>query len=184
LIPEKPYPTIKGIQIMLREMGIKEPAARSARPDQFVDLSFMKELDSSGFVDHLYKTQSLAKAAPRVIPAPVVVAAKEKPVTVDTKAKPAAVENKANEVANVIAPAPEKTQLSVASTAKPLKPASSVDQHYVVKVGDTLSKLAERFYNSTSKWEKIFEANRENLKNPNYIYVGMKLVIPADDQAS
>jgi nucleoid-associated protein YgaU len=54
----------------------------------------------------------------------------------------------------------------------------------VVKVGDTLSKLAERFYNSTAKWEKIFEANRENLKNPNYIYVGMKLVIPADDQAS
>jgi LysM repeat protein len=184
LIPEKPYPTIKGIQIMLREMGIKEPAARNARPEQFVDLTFMKELDSSGFVDHLYKTQSLAKAAPRANPAPVVVAAKEKPVTVDTNVKPAAIENKVNEVAKVIAPAPEKTQLSVASTAKPLKPAGSVDQHYVVKVGDTLSKLAERFYNSTSKWEKIFEANRENLKNPNYIYVGMKLVIPADDQAS
>lgn len=184
LIPEKPYPTIKGIQIMLREMGIKEPAARSARPEQFVDLTFMKELDSSGFVDHLYKTQSLAKAAPRANPAPVVVAAKEKPETIDTKVKPAAIENKVNEVAKVIAPAPEKTQLSVASTAKPLKPAGSVDQHYVVKVGDTLSKLAERFYNSTSKWEKIFEANRENLKNPNYIYVGMKLVIPADDPAS
>jgi nucleoid-associated protein YgaU len=65
-----------------------------------------------------------------------------------------------------------------------MKPATPADQQYVVKVGDTLSKLAERFYNSTSKWEKIFEANRENLKNPNYIYIGMKLVIPVDDQPS
>jgi nucleoid-associated protein YgaU len=55
-------------------------------------------------------------------------------------------------------------------------------QVYVVKSGDTLSKLAERFYNSVSKWEKIYEANREILKNPNYIFIGMKLTIPADDQ--
>src|SRR4029434_5163188 len=32
LIPEKPYPTTKGIQIILREMGVKDPNARSARP--------------------------------------------------------------------------------------------------------------------------------------------------------
>ena len=184
LIPEKPYPTIKGIQIMLREMGVKEPAARTARPEQFVDLTFMKELDSSGFVDHLYKTQSVAKATPRANPAPVAVAVKEKPIPVDSKIKPAAVEAKATEVAKAATPAPEKTPTPLASTTKPVKPVSPVDQQYVVKVGDTLSKLAERFYNSTSKWEKIFEANRENLKNPNYIYVGMKLIIPADDQAS
>ena len=169
---------------MLREMGIKEPAARSARPEQFVDLTFMKELDSSGFVDHLYKTQRLAKAAPRANPAPVVIAAKEKADTVETKIKPAAVQSKDIEVAKAATPAPEKTQPQVASITKPVKSGSPVDQQYVVKVGDTLSKLAERFYNSTSKWEKIFEANREHLKNPNYIYVGMKLIIPADDQAS
>jgi len=46
-----------------------------------------------------------------------------------------------------------------------------------------LSKLAERFYNSVSKWEKIYEANRDTLKNPNYIFIGQKLTIPADDQA-
>lgn len=184
LIPEKPYPTIKGIQIMLREMGVKEPAARSARPEQFVDLTFMKELDSSGFIDRLYKTQSVAKAAPRLNPAPVVVAAQEKPAITDTKTKPTAVEDRSKAVAKAAIPAPEKNQPLLASTTKPVKPANPVDQQYVVKVGDTLSKLAERFYNSTSKWEKIFEANRESLKNPNYIYIGMKLVIPADDQAS
>jgi NitT/TauT family transport system substrate-binding protein len=185
LIPEKPYPTIKGIQIMLREMGVKEPAARSARPEQFVDLTFMKELDSSGFVDHLYKTQSLAKAAPRPNPAPVVVAVKEKPATtVDSKINPTVVENKATEITKAATPASEKTPGPMASTTKPVKSASPSEQQYIVKVGDTLSKLAERFYQSTSKWEKIFEANRETLKNPNYIYVGMKLIIPAEDQAS
>jgi NitT/TauT family transport system substrate-binding protein len=184
LIPEKPYPTIKGIQIMLREMGVKEPAARSARPEQFVDLTFIKELDSSGFIDRLYKTQTIAKSAPRVDTTPVTVPAKEKLAAVDTKIKSPAVEDRTNAVAKAAILPPEKNQPLLASTTKAFKPASSVDQQYVVKVGDTLSKLAERFYNSTSKWEKIFEANREILKNPNYIYIGMKLIIPADEQAS
>jgi nucleoid-associated protein YgaU len=44
--------------------------------------------------------------------------------------------------------------------------------------------LAGQFYNSPEKWEKIYEANRDLLKNPNYIYIGMKLQIPSDDKAS
>ena len=183
LIPEKPYPTLKGIQIMLREIGIKEPAARSARPEQFVDLTFMKELDSSGFIDRLYKTQSVAKAAPRMEPPPLATAAKEKAIAAENKIKSSAAENRSDVVAKPAIPTSEKNQIS-AITAKAVKPTSPVDQQYVVKVGDTLSKLAERFYNSTSKWEKIFEANRDSLKNPNYIYIGMKLVIPADDKES
>ena len=51
---------------------------------------------------------------------------------------------------------------------------------YTVKGGDTLSKIAAQYYSSAGKWEKIYEANKETLKNPNYIYVGMKLAIPAD----
>src|SRR5918996_388830 len=64
LVPEKPYPTLKGIQIILRELGVKDPNARSARPEQFVDLTFIKELDGSGFIDRLYKSTAVAKAAP------------------------------------------------------------------------------------------------------------------------
>ena len=71
LIPQKPYPTLKGIQIILRELGAKEAAARAERkPEQFVDLTFMKELDSSGFIDQLYKPGSVAKAT--VQPSPPV----------------------------------------------------------------------------------------------------------------
>ena len=157
-------------------MGVKDPNARSARPEQFVDLSFMKELDSTGFIDRLYKSKAVATATPRVEPAPAPVeGAKE-------KAAPLAVaaEEKAKPVAKQI-PASTEKPAATPVTAKATRPAA---QEYTVKAGDTLSKLAERFYNSMSKWERIYEANKDILKNPNYIYIGQKLMIPSDDQAS
>ena len=182
LIPEKPYPTTKGIQIILREMGVKDPNARSARPEQFVDLSFMKELDSSGFIDRLYKSRAVATVTPRVEPAPPpVVGAKDKAAPLaEAKTKPVAAEEKAKPVAKQI-PASTEKPAATPVTAKATRPAA---QEYTVKAGDTLSKLAERFYNSMSKWERIYEANKDTLKNPNYIYIGQKLMIPSDDQAS
>ena len=182
LIPEKPYPTMKGIQIILREMGVKDPNARSAHPEQFVDLSFMKELDSSGFIDRLYKSRAVATATPRVEPAPApVVGATEKAAPLaEGKIKPLAAEEKAKPVAKQI-PASTEKAVATSGSAKTTKPTA---QEYTVKLGDTLSKLAERFYNSSYKWERIYEANKDILKNPNYIYIGQKLMIPSDDQAS
>ncbi len=178
LIPEKPYPTLKGIQIILREMGIKDVAARSARPEQFVDMTFIKELDSSGFIDKLYKSTAVAKVAPRAEPAPAP--AKEKAAPAEAKVKAVATaEEKAKPAAKQVSSPAEKPAVpKVASTIK----ASA--QEYIIKQGDTLSKLADRFYNSMNKWEKIYEANRDNVKNPNYIYVGQKIVIPPDEQAN
>jgi NitT/TauT family transport system substrate-binding protein len=177
LVPEKPYPTLKGIQIILRELGIKDPNARSAKPEQFVDLTFIKELDSSGFIDRLYKSTAVAKAAPpRPEPLPAPEVAKAPPAEAKTKA-PAA-EEKAKPVAKQI-PAPTERAAATPVTAKATRPAA---QEYTVKAGDTLSKLSERFYNSPYKWGTIYEANRETVKNPHYIYIGQKLMIP-DDQA-
>lgn len=51
----KPYPAMGGVQMALEEIGEHSPAAKSARPEQFVDLSFVKELDDSGYFDALYK---------------------------------------------------------------------------------------------------------------------------------
>src|SRR5437870_1174747 len=85
LVPEKPYPTVKGIQIMLQEMAIKEPKAQAAKPEQFVDLTFMRELDKSGFIDRLYKA---APAVATRMESPIVSAKdKEKPVVAE-KASP------------------------------------------------------------------------------------------------
>jgi len=51
----KPYPAMGGIQLALEEIGEKNPAAKSAKPEQFIDISFVKELDESGYIDSLYK---------------------------------------------------------------------------------------------------------------------------------
>jgi ABC-type nitrate/sulfonate/bicarbonate transport system substrate-binding protein/LysM repeat protein len=179
LMPEKPYPTQKGIQIILREFGAKDPAARSAKPEQFVDLSVMKELDSSGFIDRVYKAPAVAKAAPpraESTPAPAVAVA-AKPQIADVKTKPMAIEEKAKPAAKQVPATSDKAQ-----TSAPV--GKSASQDYTVKAGDTLSRLAEQFYNSANKWGKIYEANKEVLKNPDYIYIGMKLVIPTDGKSS
>ena len=176
LIPEKPYPTLKGIDTILRELGVKDPNARSAKPEQFVDLTFIKELDSSGFIDRLYKSTAVAKApSPRMEPGPEMA---KKTLPAEAKAIPA--QEKIKPVAKQI-PASTETTITTPVIAKPTKPGA---QEYTVKLGDTLSKLAERFYSSMSKWEKIYEANKDILKNPHYIYVGQKLIIPPDDQPS
>jgi ABC-type nitrate/sulfonate/bicarbonate transport system substrate-binding protein/LysM repeat protein len=174
LVPEKPYPSQKGIQTILRELGAKDPAARSARPEQFVDNAVMKDLDSSGFIDRLYKSGAVAKVAPKTEP----VAAPARAQVADVKTKPVGAEDKVKPAAKQVPSASDKAQVSVQT------PKQSGAQQYTVKAGDTLSRLAEQFYNSSKKWERIFEANKDVLKNPNYIYVGMKLLIPTDDETN
>jgi hypothetical protein len=49
---------------------------------------------------------------------------------------------------------------------------------YEVVSGDTLSKIAKRYYGDANQYMKIFEANRDQLKNPDRIDVGQKLKIP------
>ncbi len=50
-----PYPTEAGIQLYLDQLKIKNPKAAQAKPSDFTDVSFLKELESSGFIDKLYK---------------------------------------------------------------------------------------------------------------------------------
>jgi nucleoid-associated protein YgaU len=52
-------------------------------------------------------------------------------------------------------------------------------EFYVIKSGDTLSAIAQHFYKDSNKYPKIFEANREVIKDPNLIFPGQKIRIPA-----
>ncbi|HEX7186502.1 MAG TPA: peptidoglycan-binding protein LysM [Thermoanaerobaculia bacterium] len=52
-------------------------------------------------------------------------------------------------------------------------------QFYEVKPGDTLSKIAKQHYGDANKYPQIFEANRPMLKDPDEIYPGQRLRIPA-----
>jgi nucleoid-associated protein YgaU len=49
---------------------------------------------------------------------------------------------------------------------------------YTVKSGDSLSKIAQQQYGDSTKWRKIFEANKDLIKDPNLIHPGQKLKIP------
>ena len=53
-------------------------------------------------------------------------------------------------------------------------------RYYEVKSGDTLSAIAEEMYGDANKYHKIFDANTPMLSDPDKIYPGQKLVIPAD----
>ena len=56
---------------------------------------------------------------------------------------------------------------------------TSSERVYKVKAGDTLSKISQQFFGDPNKYQKIFEANRDKLSDPNKIQVGQELKIPA-----
>ena len=55
LTQKVPYPTEPGIQLYLDQLKAKNPKAAQAKPSDFTDISFLKELEASGFIDKLYK---------------------------------------------------------------------------------------------------------------------------------
>ena len=55
LLPKKQYPSLEGLKTVLEDLGERVPRAKTAKPEQFVDFSFIKELEASGFIDSLYQ---------------------------------------------------------------------------------------------------------------------------------
>lgn len=51
-------------------------------------------------------------------------------------------------------------------------------EYYVIASGDTLSKIAQKYYHDSNQYQRIFEANREVIKDPDLIYPGQKIRIP------
>ena len=54
----------------------------------------------------------------------------------------------------------------------------AAERWHVVEKGDTLGKIAQKYLGKASLYPKIFEANRDVLKDPDKIYPGQKLRIP------
>jgi nucleoid-associated protein YgaU len=65
--------------------------------------------------------------------------------------------------------APEGAQSGVRGPAR----------RYTVRKGDTLSAIAKREYGDANDWRRIYEANRDQLDNPDLIRPGQVLTIPA-----
>ena len=67
---------------------------------------------------------------------------------------------------------------NMTSAASPGLTAASEHRIHEVVSGDTLSALSKHYYGDSSKYNKIFEANRDQLNDPDKIRVGQKLKIP------
>ncbi len=79
--------------------------------------------------------------------------------------------------ARPVGPQPEPSPSEPSAPVEPTQPTPAAST-YTVQKGDSLWSIAQRFYGSGRKYVLIFEANRDQIKNPNAIYVGQVLVIP------
>lgn len=64
------------------------------------------------------------------------------------------------------------TQSRAASGQRPQQ------REYVVKPGDSLSKIAKQVYGNAADWQKIYQANRNTIKDPDLIHPGQKIILP------
>jgi len=80
------------------------------------------------------------------------------------------------------APVEAQAPVEESPAAETEAPAAESDaETYTVQSGDTLWKISEQVYGNGSKYMKIFEANTDQLENPDRIFPGQKLVIPKSD---
>ncbi len=113
-----------------------------------------------GLFDFLKKGDE-KKVTPQARPQTNVPPLAKQPVNSQTQARPAATANSAP-VANQ----------QTGSAAK--------FEMYTVKEGDWLSKIAGRYYGDVHKWDRIFQANRDQISDPDKIRPGQILKIPLD----
>ncbi len=94
------------------------------------------------------------------------------PFAADKKQKAAAV---SAQKTVILAPAEESIVTSSGSTLS-----AQSFQSYTVEKNDTLQKISQKFYGTTKKWKKIFNANQGALKTPDKLYPGQSLNIPVE----
>lgn len=90
-------------------------------------------------------------------------------------------EEEKNRIWDAIKTVPEWRQEIVADikVAGGAPAAQAADEFYTVQPGDTLSKIAKDKLGDANAYMRIFEANRDQLSDPNKIFPGQRLKIPA-----
>lgn len=75
-------------------------------------------------------------------------------------------------------PSVKPTPAKPTAAESPRNSANS-SRYHVVQKGDTLTELAMRYLGSTTRFAEIYEANRDQLRSPDDVRIGMKLTIPS-----
>lgn len=79
-----------------------------------------------------------------------------------------------------VAPKPQEVPVGGPHQHAEVTPGAPREEYYVIKKGDTLSHIAQRYYGKASRWKDLFEANREVILDPDKIFPGQKIRIPLD----
>jgi phage tail protein X len=69
-------------------------------------------------------------------------------------------------------------RLRAAATAEPAAPAPSSPRIHRVQAGDTLEKIAQKYYGAPERWSRIYAANNDLLRDGRALRAGMELEIP------
>ena len=81
-------------------------------------------------------------------------------------------------IANSAYVAPKVQSTKKSGTQQVKSNANSNARYYVVKRGDCLWKIAKKYYGNGALYTKIYNANRDRIKNPDLIYVNQRFIIP------
>ena len=136
--------------------------------------------------------QQAGKAAPAVAIAGALVAtpqasqalaASARPVTATTQGHAtAAVDKAASTGAHAATAALDSFStrtVTVAAAKQARHAAAAHSTYYTVRGGDTLSKIANSYYHNADDWQYLYHENDKTVSDPNLIYVGQRLMIPA-----
>jgi LysM repeat protein len=94
-----------------------------------------------------------------------------------TQATLESVASRASTAAGATADSLRGDAVTTARTAA-AKPAATA--YYTVRAGDTLSQIAGKYYHNAGDWPWLYHVNDTTIKDPNLIYTGQRLRIPAD----
>ncbi len=84
-------------------------------------------------------------------------------------------------VSQEITPGVDNGSASVTDTADISAARAEIKtEYYVIEPGDSLSKIAKKYYGNAKDYPRIFEANREVIQDPDKIFPGQKIRIPLD----
>ena len=139
--------------------------------------------------------EKAGKAAPAVAIAGALVAAPQAQHAFTASAKPAAVaapdagkpaaHAQRNATATLDSVATHSVMVSSASKARhAARVAAARNTYYRVRAGDTLSQIAERYYHNPSDWQWLYHENDKTISDPNLIYTGETLYVPAHAPAN
>jgi LysM repeat protein len=120
--------------------------------------------------------EKAGKAAPAMAIAGALVATPHAQHAATAAAKPKAV---AAAAATVLA-AHRSTTAAVALDAVTAQKSAAKNTYYTVQQGDTLSEIAEHFYDNARDWQWLYHENDTTVSDPNLIYPGQKLFVPAN----